>query len=203
MKTRFLPFVVGLALLLSHRSLQAQNHPTLEAGTRVRVSTTAPEPGHSLRLIEWVTGTVREANDQQLVLKVEGEGEQSAYAIPWDAVKQLEISRGVERGTDARKSAFSHIVIPAVLTGTAAGTIFALLKRDLPSTEGDSRFKPSSRPSVLTYAAIGAGVGALAGLVGASATTAKGEEQWEPVRNLGAGVVAGPGGAGLALQLRF
>jgi hypothetical protein len=202
MKTRFLPFVVALALLLCRGALQAQNHPTLEAGTRVRVSTTAPEPGHSLRLIDWVTGTVREANDQQLVLKVEGEGEQSAYAIPWDAIKQLEISRGVETGTAARKSAFSHILVPAVLAGTAGGTIFALLKRDLPSS-GEASFRPSTKPDVLTYAVIGAGVGALAGLLGASATTAKGEEQWEPVRNLHAGIVAGPNGAGLALRLRF
>ena len=199
MKKRFLLPALALAALLPG-ALAAQERPTLEPGTRVRVSTTAPPPGHALRPAEWVVGTVRESNATQLVLKVAGEGEQSAYTIPWDAVQQLEISRGMADQKEAAHRNVGHITIPALLTGTGGGLFYGLLRGE-ENHDGGSALGPSTVVTTL----IGVGVGGLTGVIASAISSKHGAERWEPVRlaPVRTALVAGRQGVGLALQLRF
>lgn len=199
-KPRLLLVLLALTAGQPFRALRAQARPELGVGSRIRVSTTAALPGHALGSAHWVVGTVRETDRTRLVLRVAGEGDESAYTIPWEAVQRLEISRGRTSSSEARRAGLARIALPAVVTGVAAGAIFGVLKREEALDDPDAHSGDVGR-----FALIGAGAGAVVGVLGTMATAVGGEEQWEPVakENLAAGVAFRRGAVGLALQLRF
>jgi hypothetical protein len=164
-----------------------------------RAQTPAVQPGQKVRVTvpvaisaQPLTGTVVEANAQYLTLTREGARAAATIELPWDQVRQLEVSRGhLEGGTGVGKSVTRGVIVGA-LAGAASGVGYRMMRNSV-DEEGVT---DSAGESALKGVAVGVPLGAIVGVFVASGA----REDWERVR---LPRVALDTGAGTRVSLAF
>lgn len=145
--------VLLLLVLVAAPSLAAAQFASIEPGTRVRVSVSEPfrqMDGPPRRQL--LRGTVA-ANDGG-VLRLSVPGATGELAIPYGAVRRMEVSQGVSRPWS---------MIERAIGGAAGGAITYALMND-PRRRGGPHYRTDWRAAGVG-ASWGAGIGAVLGLV--------------------------------------
>ena len=171
---RTLLTVLTFLLLAPCNALSAQMPPALQPGARVRVSVPPVVNGKQMQHFgRWTRGTVRAVDEGQLVLQVEGEGEESGYTIPLNLIRAAEVSRGSISAAKGAKLGVRRSGPPLLAGGAVLGTFFGWQRQ---KQEGDKEDVQITR-----YTVRGAAAGAVMGIVFGTIQGASQRERWDPV----------------------
>jgi hypothetical protein len=196
-----------LSLAVGGEAAAQRSVASTPVGSRVRITVPEVADGRDVKGgSRWTTGTLLSANWTHVSIKVDGQGEDSEYTVPFSAINDIQVSRGMARsGVAARRG---------LVRGGVVGTGIALLPlgfaRLITTDGGDNNndreqfedeprcdrsetackiFEPTAA-NALRNGVVGAVVGGVLGYV----VGARHRETWEPLRNPRFGVIVAPGG---------
>lgn len=165
-------------------------------GSRVRITVPEVTDGRDVQGSSgWTTGTLLSVNWTHVSIKVDGQGEDSEYTVPFSAINDIQVSRGMARsGVAARRGLVRGALVGGGVALLPIGFARVVIGGGESGCEEESStacdiFEPTAS-NALRNGAIGALVGGAVGyLVGF-----RHRETWEPLRNPRFGVIVAPGG---------
>lgn len=184
-------FVIALSLA---NPLAAQTRPDqLQPGDRIRLTVPAQNNGRFVPGTgRWVVGRLISLDSGRVAMKVEGQGEESEYTVPFTAIQDFQVSRGgITTGQGRARGMTLGAATGAGLAGVLMGFGYLISGpvEDGEICDSECELVGWSAERGLRNGAIGAiGGGLLGMLIGG-----RSKEAWSDVRDRRVGLVLTPG----------
>ena len=194
---------VAVALAAGASTAAAQEQPTLQPGTRVRVSVPLRHANLDVRGTgAWVVGTVRETTPTSVVIQTNPADSLSRTEYPFDVIRRIEVSQGrADAGASIARGAARGAVMGAGLAMLYVGGAKLFHGQcESPACERESGVFTDDGATLARNAGILVGASTLL----AAAFGSVSRERWVPTRAPRVSAGRAPnGGATLALDISF